>query len=209
MAKPYFIHPRFPFPIHPTGNLGPLLYKNQVLFEGQQLVSANGTCWAALGGEDVFTVYRGPVGYSSSGKVWDLPLAVGGGLGQSEGAPLQDLGLIMQGDGNLVVYNNYSGNHKALWASGTNRSVTPHSYRATLSDLGSIVVTNAAQSDIPLWSSPPDPVVDFEIETYQYNLAAASILANAPEVVFTEPVVNTSTAPLTNTYTHTRYSSHR
>jgi FG-GAP-like repeat/Clostridium epsilon toxin ETX/Bacillus mosquitocidal toxin MTX2 len=178
------------------------LEENQSMSLGDYLESPNQTCWASLStGVDYLYVYRGQNPDTSAGALWSLPIPVGGSHAGTSGPPYRSIQLVMQGDGNLVVYP--SPGATALWASNSVRSDAEHSYTARLLDSGEIALRNDPISGIPYWNSPPDPLTDFEISSIEYHLDQSQILTSTPDVEWTEELVNDSGQTQSTTYVHT------
>jgi hypothetical protein len=178
------------------------LDESEFMGPGLRIVSPNGTCWATLNSTpDYFYVYRGRYPDNSGGVIWSLPTPVVGGGGTTDGT-YPALFLVMQSDGNLVLY---SGGPKnvAVWASNTVRNEAPHRYTASLLDSGQVALTNRALSAIPYWTSQVDPVVDFEIASIEYHLDQAQITAVDDEAAWTEELNNDTGIQQSISYTHT------
>jgi hypothetical protein len=100
----------------------------RVLNVGETMVSANGQYYAVLQGDGNFVVY-GP-----HGPLWATRTA---------GATM----LVVQPDGNIVLYAGAPGSYRPVWATGTT-SLSP--VFLVMQDDGNLVAYNAVQ---PLWSS--------------------------------------------------------
>ena len=179
-----------------------LLDESESMGPGKHIVSPNGTCWATLNSSpDYFYVYRGRYPDESGGVIWSLPTPVVGGGGTTDGT-YPALFLVMQSDGNLVLYSGGPKN-AAVWASNTVRNEAPHRYTASLLDSGQVALTNQALSAVPYWTSQADPVADFEIASIEYHLDQAQITAVDDVAAWTEELNNDTGIQQSITYTHT------
>jgi len=101
---------------------------------------------------------------------------------------------IMQDDGNFVVYRG-SGpddSHGPLWA--TNQLAPGGQFFAIMQDDGNFVVfrgTGPGDNHGPLWATQAmDPVVDYEISSIDYDIAAAKVLRSGPAELYSQHVNN-------------------
>ncbi len=175
-------------------NKGSFIALNQVLTTNDYLVSSNHAFFAIMQGDGNLCVYRGSAPDASKGFLW-------GALGQSQ--PNGDYFSIMQGDGNLCIYKGTgpSDNKGFVWGA-LNQSQPNQAYFAVLQDDGNLCVykgTSPSDNQGGVWcTSAIDPVVDIEISSINYDVAAAKIIKSTPADLYRQSVTNKTSQPQTS-----------
>lgn len=167
-------------------NQGAFIALNQTLSTNDYLVSNNNAFFAIMQGDGNLCVYRGSAPDANQGFLW-------GALGQSQ--PNGNYFSIMQGDGNLCVYKGtgLSDNQGFVWGA-LNQSQPDRAYFAVLQDDGNLCVykgTSPSDNQGGVWCSTAiDPVVDIEISSINYDVAAAKIIKSTPADLYRQSVTN-------------------
>ena len=131
-------------------NKGTSLTDNEMLANGQMLVSGSNKFCAIMQGDGNFVIYKG-----YKGPTW---------ASNTDGVGTSPFQLRMQADGNLVVY----GDGKATWASGTDGKGTGP-FKLTMQNDGNLVIYEA--NGQPTWASNT-------METLTDNLGQDSALTD-------------------------------
>ncbi|RYZ81325.1 MAG: hypothetical protein EOO68_36015 [Moraxellaceae bacterium] len=174
-------------------NKGSFIALNQFLSTNDYLVSNNGAFFALMQGDGNLCVYRGTPDVNK-GFLW-------GALSRSQ--PNGSYFTLMQGDGNLCVYKGTgpSNNQGFVWGAIAH-SQPEQAYFAVMQDDGNLCVykgTGPNDNHGGLWcTNAIDPVVDIEISTINYDLAAAKIIRTTPAELYRQTVVNQTSQPQTS-----------
>lgn len=167
-------------------NKGSFIALNQVLATNDYLVSNNRAFFAIMQGDGNLCVYRGSAPDANKGFLW-------GALNKSQ--PNGAYFTVMQGDGNLCVYKGTgpADNQGFIWGA-LNKSQPNGAYFAVMQDDGNLCVyKGSSPSDNQgfVWGSmATDPVVDIEISSIDYDVAAAKIIKSTPADLYRQSVVN-------------------
>jgi hypothetical protein len=175
-------------------NKGSFIALNQFLSTNDYLVSNNGAFFAIMQGDGNLCVYRGAAPDANKGFLW-------GALPRSQ--PNGSYFTIMQGDGNLCVYKGTGpGDNKGfVWGAIAN-SQPNQAYFAVMQDDGNLCIykgTGPSDNHGGLWcTNAIDPVVDIEISSIKYDVAAGKIIQTTPAELYRQTVVNQTSQPQTS-----------
>jgi hypothetical protein len=175
-------------------NQGSFIALNQMLSTNDYLVSNNRAFFAIMQGDGNLCVYRGSGPDANKGFLW-------GALGQSQ--PNGSYFTIMQGDGNLCVYKGTgpADNQGFVWGA-LGQSQPDQAYFAVMQDDGNLCVykgNSPADNQGGVWCTMAiDPVVDIEISSINYDVAAAKVIKSTPADLYRQTVINNTSQPQTS-----------
>jgi len=162
---------------------------NQFLGVNEYLVSRNGLFFAIVQSDGNFCVYRGSGPGANKGGLW---------CSLSKSQPEGKYFAIVQGDGNFCVYKGTGpGDNKGgVWCS-LGASQPAGQFFAVMQDDGNFCVykgTGPSDNQGGVWCTMAvDPVVDVEIASIAYDVAAARILQSGPAELYRQTVTNNTT----------------
>jgi hypothetical protein len=169
----------------------PFLEVNKILGSNDYLVSNSGLFFAIVQSDGNFCVYRGSGPDNNHGRVW---------CAQSKARPAGPYFAIMQGDGNFCVYSGTGpgDNRGGVWCA-QDKARPEGPFFAAMQDDGNFCVysgTGPGDNRGGVWCTmATDPVVDVEISSIDYDVAAARVLKSSPAELYRQIVHNQTNSP--------------